>query len=145
MLKSIVQGRFLMPFPPLFILYCLGACWLPCPGSLALRILMGCGSYTGTACTMLNQVQSSKLGPVHIREMHVSSFTGNSRIVSIGEYRVICISDGVYVIPFGSPNLASLRMMCLSKICKFDVHFCKMPELINYLILFIYLDSFSWV
>lgn len=58
---------------------------------------------------------------------------------------MICISDRVCVIPSDSPNPTSLQIMCLSKICKFDVHFCKMPELINYLILFLCLDSFGWI
>ena len=46
---------------------------------------------------------------------------------------------------FWFPNPISWQIMCLSKICKFDVHFCKMPELINYFILFMYVDSFCWV
>lgn len=57
---------------------------------------------------------------------------------------MICISDRVCVNPLGFPNPTSLEIMRLSKICKF-VHFCKMTELINYSILFIYLYSISWV
>lgn len=48
-LKWTAQGRFLMHFPPLFLLHCVWVCWLQCAGSTMQRGILGCTPYTSPA------------------------------------------------------------------------------------------------
>lgn len=68
-LKLTAQGRFLMHFPPIFLLHCLWACWL-CNAQGDFRVHILHQPSSGLCWASLSAAHGNS--PIYIREMHIS-------------------------------------------------------------------------